>query len=80
MSTEPAPIWPVEPTTFHVYSYYPTNGLNEAPTYNSNLFQSYNDALASAKNYITSQLNVGVCVIQTISTIVVYPSIPWVAV
>lgn len=77
MSTNPPPIWPIEPTVFYVFSYYPTNGINEAPTYNSNLMVDYNVALNAAKAYITTQGNVGVCVIQALNTTVVYPSIPW---
>ena len=69
--------WPVEPTTFFVFNYYPTNGVNEEPTYNSNLMQDYNTALQAAKDYITAQANVGVCVIMPVSATVVYPFQAW---
>lgn len=70
-------VWPVEPTTLFVFNYYPTNGINETPTYNSNLLQNYNDAVEAAKDYITAQGNVGVCVINPITAIIVYPFQPW---
>lgn len=69
--------WPVEPTTLYVFSYYPTNGVNEEPTYNSNLLSDYNTALQAAKDYITAQANAGVCIIQPITATIVFPFIPW---
>lgn len=75
--TDPPPTWPIEPTVFFVFSYYPTNGVDEEPTYNSNLLVNYNDAVTQSKAYILAQDNVGVCVIQPITATVVYPSIPW---
>lgn len=69
--------WPIEPTTLYVFAYYPTNGLNEVSTYQSQLMENYNDALAAAKSYITSQNNAGVCVIQPITCTVIYPFVSW---
>jgi hypothetical protein len=77
MATDPPPRWPIEPTTLFIFSYYPTNGVAETPTYNSNLMQDYNAALQAAKDYITAQSNVGVCVIQPITATIVYPAVPW---
>lgn len=70
-------IWTIEPTLFFIFSYYPTNGIDEEPTYNSNLLQTYNDAETAAKVYITDQGNEGVCIIQPITCTVVYPAKAW---
>ena len=69
--------WPVEPTTLYMFSYYPTNGINEEPTYHSNMIQDFNTALQGAKDYITAQANTGVCIIQPITCSIVYPFVAW---
>lgn len=69
--------WPVEPTSFYLFLYYPTNALAEEPTYTSLLFQTYSDVLQAAKDYITAQANVGVCVIQNFPCTIVYPYLEW---
>jgi hypothetical protein len=69
--------WPIEPTVFFVFSYYPTTELDQEPTYTSNLLQSYNSAEDAAKQKIRDENNVGVCIIQPITTTVIYPLIPW---
>jgi hypothetical protein len=76
-ATDPAPTWPIEPTTFFLFTYYPTNGVNEDGTYNSNLMTNYNECVAACKAYILAQNNEGVCVIQQVACTVIYPSIPW---
>lgn len=70
-------VWPVEPTTFFVYTYYATNATNQEPTFTSNLMTDYNAAVEAAKQYITDQGNIGVCVINPVSATVIYPFQPW---
>lgn len=69
--------WPIEPTVLYIFSYYATNAINSEPVYNSNLLSDYNTALQAAKDYITAQSNVGVCIIQPITCTLVYPFVPW---
>ena len=69
--------WPVEPTILYMFSYYPTNGINEEPSYHSNMLVDYNSALQGAKDYITTQANDGVCIIQAITTTMVFPYVDW---
>jgi hypothetical protein len=69
--------WPIEPTTLYSVSYYPNSGTNQGPTNVEPNLRSINDATARAKQLITNAGNVGVCIIQPITAVIVYPAIPW---
>lgn len=77
MSTEPPVTWPIEPTTLFIVSYYPTNSTGEIPSTIDGSMRDYNSAVARAKELITANSNVGVCTIQQVTAVIVYPSKPW---
>lgn len=79
MAIDPPPVWPVEPTAFYIVSYYINNAPDTTPTTILSNMIDYNSALAAAKQTILDNANVGVCTIQQVTAVVVYPSIPWVA-
>ncbi len=69
--------WPIEVVSFFVFSYYPTNGVNEEPAFTSNLLATYDESVQASKDYITAQANAGVCIIQPIVSTIVFPFVPW---
>lgn len=77
MVTTPPPTWIIEPTLRYMVSYFPTNALNQAPSYVDDIQYDYNSAIARAKALIIAATNIGVCCVTPVVSQIVYPPIAW---